>query len=128
MEAVFSTTKTARFLFRKGDLSFESSFAAVIPSGVAAFPSPKRFAAMFIITALCASGFFSIPGKIFLAMGEIIFPAAFVIPDLSAMRIIPPHKAIDPARYIVSSTAFVQESSAAAETLFKFAVKMMKKC
>ena len=46
-----------------------SSFIAFMPSGVAAFPIPKRFATMFITMALRAAEFFLSRGKSIFVIG-----------------------------------------------------------
>ena len=96
--------------------AFSSSaraFIASMPKGVAAFPSPRRFAVMFIHIALKARPCLSMPLKS-PPMRTANTAASFsVSPDFSATRISPPQKHIPPQRYIHSSTAFTGSLSTA---------------
>ena len=77
--------------------SLLSSPIALRPNGVAALPSPNRFALMFIVMLLKASLFLSSFGKSGRKRGAKIFEISAVKPLSSAIFIIPDHRHRMPA-------------------------------
>ena len=96
IEDVFKTTSMA--IFRRLFSQLLRCFMAFIPSGVAALPSPKRFAVIFMQIVskalLCVDNDGNNRLIGFLRNNAILF----VNPDFSATCITPPHNAIAPAR------------------------------
>ena len=115
MEAVFRTVNITieGVAVSPAFSSSARAFIASIPKGVAALPSPSRFAVMFMQMAWNALPFLSISRKSPPSIKEKPFASTSVSPDLSAMRISPPQKHIPPQRYMHSSTAFTGSVSTA---------------
>ena len=91
--------------------SFFSSFMASIPSGVAAFPSPKILAVIFSVIAENAAEVLFMPLKIRQRTGESREEILSVSPDFFAIFIIPPQKAMIPRSDKKSDTASSQEET-----------------
>lgn len=103
---------------------FAISFIAHSPNGVAAFPSPKKFAAIFIQTARIPASFGERSGKRRFVTGESRAARAFVMPHASAIFISPFHRHMLPSRVIKSVTAFAAPLSDACETSLTCPVKI----
>lgn len=106
--AAFRTTKRTISSDAVPSAAFDSSFRRDIassPNGVAALPSPKRFAVMFIDIAFIAGESFLSLGKRNRSTGESARLIILVSPDFSAMFIIPLQKVIIPISFKHSSTA-----------------------
>ena len=93
-----------------------SSFIAVMPSGVAAFPSPSRFAVMFMEIACIAFDSLGIDGNRRRVSGESALARSLVKPERSAIFINPLHRQMLPSRVSINSTACWHSFSAALET------------
>ena len=93
--------------------SFDSSFIALRPKGVAAFPSPSKLDAIFIVIAPTAGCPFGIEGKRRQIRGERNLDSLSVRPESFAISIIPSHKLIVPIRLRDNSTAFPEYETAA---------------
>ena len=91
--------------------SFLSSFIASIPSGVAAFPSPKILAVIFSVIAENAAEVLFMPLKTSPRTGESMEEILSVSPDFLAMFIIPPQKAMIPRSDKNSDTASSHEET-----------------
>lgn len=91
-------------------LSLSNSVMAFMPIGVAAFPNPSIFAAMFMIMALMAGCSAGTSGNSLTITGLIARAMVFINPAFSATFIIPNHKAMAPMRLIAKVTAFFAES------------------
>ena len=115
MDAVLSSMNTAALFPLSFPVLFNSDIA-LSPAGVAAFPSPKRFAAVF-----SEMSFIALPSSRSLKSNESgsesSFVSILVMPHFSAIRIIPPHRAMLPASVIQRETASPQPFSAACESL-----------
>ncbi len=70
-----------------------SSFMALIPRGVAAFPRPSILAMMFMVMAPMAELFAGTPGNKNFRTGAIFPEMAFTRPDFSATFISPSQRA-----------------------------------
>lgn len=101
---------------------FLSSDIAFSPRGVAALPSPSKFAAVFRDISSRVLEPFS-PLKSNESGLDKTLDILFVMPHFSAMRIIPPHNAILPASVIQSCTALLQPVSAACDICTVLSVK-----
>ena len=104
-----STTKMTISLLAVSEQLFSllSSPIAFSPNGVAALPSPKRFALMFIVMLLKASLFLSSLGNKGRSRGAKSFEMRAVNPLSSAIFIMPDHKHKIPA--IVNSSSIDDE-------------------
>lgn len=100
--AEFMTTKRTISFDAVPEGIFDSSLSRDIasrPNGVAALPSPKRFAVMFIDIAFIADEFLSSLGNSSRSRGDSARLISFVSPDFSAMFIIPLQKVITPISF-----------------------------
>lgn len=110
IEVVFNITNitislSAVKLFSDSDFSFSISFIALIPSGVAALPSPSKFAVTLAEIAPNALPFRSRSGNSFESSGESSFAIVVLSPLLSAISVIPLHRQTVPVMVIINSTA-----------------------
>ena len=83
-------------------LSLCNFFIASSARGVAAFPIPKRFAAMQAEISSAPSPLFAASGKNSFIMGEISFDSTLIAPALRKTSIIPHQRHITPQRDMVS--------------------------
>ena len=105
--AMFSTTKRIISLLAvllSPGFSFCNSPMARSPRGVAAFPSPKRFAVTFIEIAQKASLFLSKSGKTAPRNGDRSLRTGLVKPDSSAIFAMPLQNASAPVKDRINST------------------------
>lgn len=128
IEQVFNTTNViilsvAVCLYGEIFLSFSIAFK---PKGVAAFPSPKKLAEMFIQIASIASDEEEIPLKRILVMGLKSLLKNLVNCDFEAISIIPLQKQIIPSKENDNSTASVHWLIKAFETSSVFPVIMLQ--
>jgi len=98
MDAVFSTIRrhNSSEAVLPGMLP-ASLFAASIPRGVAAFPSPRKFAQTFPLSLPAKIGLLFAEGKMRYRIGDSVFDKNLVIPLRSITFPIPDHKQIEPA-------------------------------
>ena len=124
-EAVFITTNIAIELVAVDFelLFFCSFFMASIPKGVAALPSPSKFAVIFMHIAFAEGLSAGQSGKINFIIGENKFDKYSVILDFSAIFIIPVQKAIIPKMEIIKETASLAPDKTALESAEMFPVK-----
>ena len=125
-EAVFITINIAIEFVKVSflGLSFCNVFITFNPVGVAAFPSPKRFAIIFIDISFLTLSFFLISGNKNLIIGCNKFVSLAIILVLVAISIIPFHKHIVPNKFIDNCTALSVDSNI---ELFTFAIFPDKK-
>ena len=90
--------------------------------GVAAFPSPKALAAIFMIIADIAGCSAGTSGKRRIIKGRIALAIIFIRPPASATFMIPSQIAIGPIRPIARVTALFAESNEALVTSAIFPV------
>ena len=102
------------------------SCMALIPIGVAAFPSPSILALILAATSSVAMSFRQVSGKMNFKMGDMIFATIRQTPMSSSTRMTPLQSPITPTSAIVSVTAFDAPSRIAPASCDKFPVKIAK--
>lgn len=94
------------------------AFIALMPEGVAAHPSPRRLATMFVLIYSLASLSLNLGNKNF-SKGAISLSSFFTSPRETATFIIPDHTPTTPNIRIQSCTASLEESRIVSETAFR---------
>ena len=124
IDAVFKTINITIELDNSSLFLFSScnDFIALIPSGVAAFPNPKKLATIFIDISLYALLSFFISGNINFIIGDKHLVILLINVVSLTISIIPFHIHIIPIKLNIISTVCLHESKI--ESLILFILKL----